>query len=177
MPSTRRDSNPWLLDYDFNVPIFPPESIVLEDLERVFEDGGEESRLSNSVLKLCLSHPPCRDCHSLLSGWLMSGRLAAIELHHVADHQVRHRSVAIEIVKTFFSFSLAGFEPATFCLGKLFDFLMFLPCPQLVETDLAFSVAPRLATEQPNSNIGHKETRKVVTISTEFQSKIFNFLY
>ena len=65
------------------------ESIILEDLERVFEDGGEESKLSNSVLKLCLSHAPCRDCHSQMSGWLMAGRLAAIELHHVADHQVR----------------------------------------------------------------------------------------
>ena len=66
------------------------ESIILEDLERVFEDGGEDSKLSNSVLKLCLAQPPCRDCHSQMSAWLMSGRLAAIELHHVApsDQQV-----------------------------------------------------------------------------------------
>ena len=66
------------------------ESIILEDLERVFEDGGEDSKLTNSVLKLCLSQPPCKDCHSQMSAWLMAGRLAAIELHYVShsDSQV-----------------------------------------------------------------------------------------
>ena len=72
-----------------NCPFFA-ESIILEDLERVFEDGGEDSKLTNSVLKLCLAQPPCKDCHSQMSAWLMAGRLAAIELHHVShsDSQV-----------------------------------------------------------------------------------------
>ena len=60
-----------------------PEMILIEDLERTF-DGGEEHRLSGSVLKICLGHSPCKECHSRLSGLLMTGRLSAIELHYVS---------------------------------------------------------------------------------------------
>ena len=60
-----------------------PELILIEDLERTF-DGGDEARLSNSVLKLCLGHSPSRDSYSRLSGLLMTGRISAIELHYVS---------------------------------------------------------------------------------------------
>ena len=60
-----------------------PEMILMEDLERTF-DGGDEHRLSNSVLKLCLGHAPSRECYSRLSGLLMTGRISAIELHYVS---------------------------------------------------------------------------------------------
>ena len=66
-----------------------PEMILLEDLERTF-DGGEEQRLANSVLKICMGHSPCRECHSQLSGWLMTGRLSAIELHYVSPPAHEH---------------------------------------------------------------------------------------
>ena len=61
----------------------PPELILIEDLERTF-DGGDESRLSSSVLKLCLGHSPSKDSYSRLSGLLMTGRISAIELHYVS---------------------------------------------------------------------------------------------
>jgi len=58
-----------------------PELMLMDDLERVFD--GEEHRLANSVLKICLGHSPNRDCHSKLSALLMAGRLYAIELYYV----------------------------------------------------------------------------------------------
>ena len=60
-----------------------PEMILIEDLERTF-DGGDENRISGSTLKICLGHSPSKECYSRLSGLLMTGRLAAIELHYVS---------------------------------------------------------------------------------------------
>ena len=58
-----------------------PEAVLLDDLERIFD--GEEHRVSGAVLKICLGHSPCRECHSKLSGLLMSGKVSAIELYYV----------------------------------------------------------------------------------------------
>lgn len=58
-----------------------PEAILVEDLERSFD--GEEHRLANSVLKICLGHSPCRECQSKMSAFLMSGRIGVIELYYV----------------------------------------------------------------------------------------------
>ena len=52
--------------------------IVLEDIERCFE--AEEESLASMTLKLCLSCAPGREGLSQLSGWLMAGRLASVEL-------------------------------------------------------------------------------------------------
>ena len=57
-----------------------PESMLVEDLEKIFED---DPVLANATLKLCLSYAPSRESHSLLSGLLMAGKLGAIELYYV----------------------------------------------------------------------------------------------
>ena len=53
--------------------------IVLDDIERSFES--EEDSLGNMTLKICMNSPPGRDGLSMLSGWLMSGRLSCVELY------------------------------------------------------------------------------------------------
>ncbi len=53
-------------------------AIVLDDLERQFD--GSEDKLSSSVLKLCLSGPPCRESVSNISAWLMAGRIMSVEV-------------------------------------------------------------------------------------------------
>ncbi|TRY63925.1 hypothetical protein TCAL_14293 [Tigriopus californicus] len=60
---------------------FTPESILLEDLERTFENA--EDKLAHCTLKICINQTPCNDRLSQLSAWLMSGRLAAIEMQFV----------------------------------------------------------------------------------------------
>ncbi|XP_040577123.1 uncharacterized protein [Lepeophtheirus salmonis] len=62
------------------------EIMLLEDLSRTFENA--EDKLSNYVLKLCINFSPCRECQSHLSGWLMSGKLANIELHYVQSGEI-----------------------------------------------------------------------------------------
>ncbi len=56
-------------------------TLALDDLERQFD--GAEDVLAQCTLKLCLSVPPDRDGLSLLSAWLMGGRLAAVEVASV----------------------------------------------------------------------------------------------
>ena len=64
-------------------PTMNPVSVLIDDLEKVFD--GEEHRLTNSVLKICLSHCPSRDNRDrLTSGLLMNGKIGAIELYHAA---------------------------------------------------------------------------------------------
>ena len=53
--------------------------IILDDIERCFE--AEEEMLANMTLKICINSPPGRDGLSLVSGWLMSGRLASVEIY------------------------------------------------------------------------------------------------
>ena len=53
--------------------------IILDDIERSFE--AEEDALSSMTLKICMNSSPGRDGLSLVSGWLMSGRLASVEIH------------------------------------------------------------------------------------------------
>ena len=53
--------------------------IILDDIERCFES--EEDQLSDLTLKICMNSSPGRDGLSLVSGWLMSGRLSCVELY------------------------------------------------------------------------------------------------
>ena len=52
--------------------------IVLDDLERSFES--EEESLSSMTLKICMNSSPGREGLSTVSGWLMGGRLASVEI-------------------------------------------------------------------------------------------------
>lgn len=60
---------------------FGAVAIALEDMDRVFENA--EDRVASATLKICLNQRPCKDSLSHLSSWLMSGRLAQVELHYV----------------------------------------------------------------------------------------------
>ena len=53
--------------------------IILDDIERCFES--EEELLSSMTLKICMNSSPGRDGLSLVSGWLMAGRLSCVELY------------------------------------------------------------------------------------------------
>ena len=53
--------------------------IILDDIERSFE--AEEDALSSMTLKICMNSSPGRDGLSMVSAWLMSGRLASVEIH------------------------------------------------------------------------------------------------
>lgn len=57
-----------------------PVAIVLEDLDRCFD--GDFTALSNYVLKICLSMKPCIGCVSLLSSWVKSEKLAAVDVYY-----------------------------------------------------------------------------------------------
>jgi len=52
--------------------------IVLDDLERIFES--EEESLSSMTLKMCMNTSPSREGLSLISAWLMAGRLGQVEI-------------------------------------------------------------------------------------------------
>ena len=52
--------------------------IVLDDIERAFES--EEESLSSMTLKICMNSSPGREGLSTVSGWLMAGRLASVEI-------------------------------------------------------------------------------------------------
>ena len=54
-------------------------TIILDDIERSFE--AEEDALSSMTLKICMNSSPGRDGLSLVSGWLMAGRLASVEIY------------------------------------------------------------------------------------------------
>ena len=52
--------------------------IILDDIERCFES--EEDSLSSLTLKICMNMSLGRDGMSMVSGWLMAGRLASVEI-------------------------------------------------------------------------------------------------
>jgi len=52
--------------------------IVLDDIERSFES--EEDSLASLTLKICMNSSPGREGLSTVSGWLMGGRLASVEI-------------------------------------------------------------------------------------------------
>ena len=65
---------------------FSSVAIALEDMERIFENA--EEKLMSATLKICLNQRPCKDSMSQLSAWLMSGRLANVELYYIKSGNV-----------------------------------------------------------------------------------------
>ena len=52
--------------------------IILDDIERCFDT--EEDTLASLTLKICMNTTPGGDGLSMLSGWLMAGRLSSVEI-------------------------------------------------------------------------------------------------